>query len=249
MPGFKTHITASTVLGVGYGAAGAVLMTPPEGQIPWASCVLAGGLCSVSGMLPDLDSDSGRPIREITLFGAAVVPMLMMNRFTHMGLSHEEMVLAGAGVYASIRFGFSWMLKKFTVHRGMFHSIPAALIAALLAFLVCACDDLALRYYRAGAVLLGFCSHLLLDEINSFEMKRGRIRIKKSFGTAMKFWGTSGWANLSTYLKLVVLAVMAFGDPILMEKFEQPGDHLHTIQEGGQNLHKSALESIEKLWR
>ena len=38
----------------------------------------------------------------------------------------------------------------------------------------------------ATAVILGFLSHLLLDEMFSVDL-RG-TRIKRSFGTAMKFW-------------------------------------------------------------
>ena len=39
------------------------------------------------------------------------------------------MALVGAAIYATVRFGLAKIVKKLTVHRGMFHSIPAALIA------------------------------------------------------------------------------------------------------------------------
>src|SRR5262245_32810478 len=51
MAGFKTHVTTSSVLGVGYGVAGFYYL----GGEHLPSCVLATGLCGVSGMLPDLD--------------------------------------------------------------------------------------------------------------------------------------------------------------------------------------------------
>src|SRR6266404_1624380 len=41
MAGFKTHITVSTITGVGYGVWGFYCGAPLE------TCVLAGGLCSV----------------------------------------------------------------------------------------------------------------------------------------------------------------------------------------------------------
>ncbi|MCE9552832.1 MAG: metal-dependent hydrolase, partial [Planctomycetes bacterium] len=85
MAGFRTHIAVSTTLGVGYGAAGVFLLPAHAGgELPLATCALAAGLCSVSGMLPDLDSDSGVPIRETMTLAAAVVPMLLMRRFAHM---------------------------------------------------------------------------------------------------------------------------------------------------------------------
>ena len=73
MAGFKTHISVSGMIGIGYGAAGLLLW-----EMQPATCVLAGGLCCVSGMLPDLDSDSGIPLRESLSLGAAVVPMMMI---------------------------------------------------------------------------------------------------------------------------------------------------------------------------
>jgi len=212
MAGFKTHITTSTVAGVGYGAAAHLLF-----EVPPSSCMLAAGLCSVSGMLPDLDSDSGVPIRETMAFAAAVVPMLMLDRFVHMGLNRESIVLAGALVYIIIRFGVSELLKRYTVHRGMWHSVPAALIAFLLAFVICSSELMWPRFFKAGAVLLGYVTHLVLDEIYSIEWGKLGPRTKKSFGTALKFWGKSLWGNVSTYAKLILILALAVGDPLLME--------------------------------
>jgi membrane-bound metal-dependent hydrolase YbcI (DUF457 family) len=234
MADFTTHVTTSSLLGVAYGgAAYAWLDTPPT------TCVLAGALCGVSGMLPDLDSDSGVPLRESIAFSAAVVPMLLIERFRHYGLSTEEMVLAGAAIYAAIRFGFAWLLKKYTVHRGMFHSLPAALIAGLCAFMICASGDLAVRFYKSGAVLAGFLSHLLLDELWAIRFQHGIPRLKKSFGTAMKLWSDSTWANVSTYAKLVVLTLLAVNDPLWQ-------DHLPEDQ---RNLPQVASTLLEHLWK
>lgn len=214
MAGFKTHITTSTFVGVGYAVGGSLLL---GAELP--TVVLAGGLCSVSGMLPDLDSDSGVPVREMTAFGAAVVPMLMMDRFRQMGMDQEMMVFVGGLIYAVVRFGVVEIFKKYTVHRGMWHSIPAAAVAGLLAFLVGSCEEMDLRLYKAGAVVAGFMTHLILDEIWSFEVKQGRFRLKKSFGTALKFWSRNTWANISVYAKLIVLAFLAVGDPVMMEEY------------------------------
>ena len=219
MAGFRAHITASTALGVGY-AAGAHYFfgVPPE------TCVLAGGLCSVSGMLPDLDSDSGVPLRESVAFAAAAVPVMMIRRFERLGMPLETMILTGMGIYLLLRFGLATLLKKYTVHRGMFHSLPAALIAAEVAFLIFDKDDLRLRYYTAGAVLIGFLSHLVLDEIWSISFRRGLPRLKKSFGTAMKIWGDNLWANVSTYAKVILLTYLVVQDPRWMAQFNGIGD-------------------------
>jgi hypothetical protein len=213
MAGFQTHISVSTLTGLGYGVWGYHCGAPLE------TSVLAGGLCSVAGMLPDLDSDSGRPVQEISAFAAAVVPMLMIERFQTFGWSREMMVVAGAAIYAAIRFGVAEVFKRYTVHRGMWHSIPACLACGVLAFLIVAGQDLAPRLYKAGAVSLGFFTHLLLDELWSLRLRSGRLNVKKSFGTALKFFGQNSWANASVYAKLGVLTFLAIGDPMLMHRY------------------------------
>ena len=228
MASFKTHMATSSLLGIGYGAAAYVGY-----DVPLSTCMLAGGLCSVSGMLPDIDSNTGVPIRESMAFAAAVVPMLMIDRFQHMGLNNESIALAGALIYLLIRFGLPEILKRFTVHRGMWHSVPAAAIAGLLAFMICSGEGINLRLFKSGGVLAGYVSHLLLDELFSIEWYRGRLRLKKSFGTALKMWGKSPWANITTYGKLTALVVLAIGDPLFMENhgFHPPSAHHVTHEE------------------
>ena len=179
MADFKTHMSVSTVAGVLYGVAGS------QSGIPLSTCLLAGGLCSVSGMLPDLDSESGRPLREATTLAAAVVPMLMVDRFQRIGLSHESMVLAAAAVYITIRFVMAEVFRRYTVHRGMWHSLPAAAIVGMVSFLVMSSEDISLRMFKTIAVVLGFISHLVLDEIWSVDFRKGKYNFKTSFGSAL----------------------------------------------------------------
>jgi hypothetical protein len=208
MAGFKTHITVSSALGVGY-AIGAV--DPTLYNAPWQSCLLAGGLCGVSGMLPDLDSGPGVPLRESVAFAAAVVPLLLIRRWQRFDLEPETMVLAGALVYLLIRFGLARLLRSLTVHRGMFHSLPALAIVGELTYLICDHENPWIRVFLASAVMTGFASHLILDEIWSIDFRH--LRLKSSFGTAIKFWGDCWWANLATYANVVVLALMITADP------------------------------------
>jgi membrane-bound metal-dependent hydrolase YbcI (DUF457 family) len=215
MADFKTHITTSTVLGGGYAALGAYYGLPIE------AALVAGGLCGVGGMLPDIDSDSGVPVRETMGFAAAVTPMLLVDRFQHLGLNYEQMVLAGGLSYLLVRFGVARMLMRYTVHRGMFHSIPALLIFTGMAFLICGSVNLHLRYFKAGGVFLGVLSHLVLDEIFAVEWIGGRWRFKKSFGTALKLWSASAWGNFSTYWKLVAVAVLILSEPAIMDRYGQ----------------------------
>ena len=215
MAGFKTHITTSTVLGVGYTGAGLYMGVPVE------SSIIAGGLCGIGGMLPDIDSDSGIPFRESMGFAAAIIPILLMSRFQELGLNYEQLVLASGGMYLFVRFGLARLLARYTVHRGMFHSLPAALLFGGVAFLLCKSGSLQIRYFKTGGVLLGVMSHLLLDEIYAVEWHRGRWRFKKSFGTAMKLWGPSLSGNLSVYIKLAIVLLMILGEPMVLEEHGQ----------------------------
>jgi hypothetical protein len=216
MADFKTHITVSTAIGVAYGGVAYTCFQPYFNfEYPATTCLLAGTLCSVSGMLPDLDSDSGVPLRESLTFASACIPMLLLDRFQHQWmLPPEQIAMAGAAVYGAVRFGLGTLLKKYTVHRGMFHSIPAAIIAGEIAFLLCSHGNPYVRGYKAAAVVIGFLSHLILDEIWSVKVTGGRVGLKSSSGTAMKLWGSSMWANISTYAKLALLTVLVLKDPL-----------------------------------
>jgi membrane-bound metal-dependent hydrolase YbcI (DUF457 family) len=207
MAGFQTHLTVSTVTGVAYGVGAYTVF-----NVPPSACILAGGLCSVSGMLPDIDSGPGRPLRESLAFAAAVISTMLADRFRMFHLSADTIVLACAATYLLVRFGLSKLLQLYTVHRGMFHSLPAAIIFGELAFLLSA-GEVSLRWYKAGAVVLGYLSHLVLDELYSVGVKRGRMTLKKSFGSALKVFGRGWMPNLSAYTKLAILTCLVVYEP------------------------------------
>ncbi|QDV27286.1 metal-dependent hydrolase [Aureliella helgolandensis] len=213
MADFKTHMTVSSATGVVYAIAGS------QAGMPLNCCLLSGILCSVSGMLPDLDSDSGRPLREATTLGAAVIPMLMVPRFQKLQLDHCWMVLSAALVYIFIRFFLAEIFRRYTVHRGMWHSLPAAAIVGMIAFLVMSGEDISTRMFQTMAVVLGFMSHLVLDEIWSVSFQKGSYRFKSSFGTAVKLWGKNRWANYATYTKMGVVAFLVYQDEGFMARF------------------------------
>ncbi len=213
MPGFRVHITGSSIVGAGYGLAAWYV-----GDMHPMTCTLGAGLCSVAGMMPDLDSGPGIPLRESVAFAAAVVPMLMIHRFQQAGLPLEAIILAGAAIYLAIRFGMSWLLKKYSYHRGMFHSLPSAALAGLITFQAFGSEEPLRRYFVSSAVVLGFLTHLVLDEIWSVKLGMFGPKFKKSFGTALKFYGPVLWPNLLTYALALILAALAAGDAAWTEK-------------------------------
>ncbi len=202
MPGFQTHITVSTAVGIGYAVWGGT-----QYDLPFSTCALAGGLLAVAGIMPDLDSDTGVPARETIGFAAAIVPMLIFNKLQVYGLTIEQMVLFGAPMYLLIRYGLGTIFKSANVHRGMFHSIPAAVIAGLIGYLVCDSGAHLVHNYKAFAVGLGYLVHLILDEIWSVDVKNARV--KKSFGTALKFFGENPGTTMMTYCLMTLLMMFA----------------------------------------
>jgi len=235
MAGFKTHITVSTLIGVGYGGAAYALY-----DVPLPSCILAGGLCSVSGMLPDIDSGPGVPLRESLAFGAAVVSTMFVDRLQQFNLSMETILLAAATAYLLVRFGAGALLERLTVHRGMFHSIPAAVIFGELAFLL-ASGTVEMRCYKAGAVVLGYMVHLVLDELYSFSLSRGRFRMKKSFGTAVKLFGQGWWPNVSAYAKLALLTAIVMHEPGWVQGYVDA--------HGGQKVQQTTTKMVDHYLR
>jgi hypothetical protein len=206
------HVGTSTALGCGYAG-----MLTAHG-VPANSAVVSGALCGFAGMLPDLDSDIGVPLREVMSFAAATIPVLMVNRFESLGMGFDAMALTSVVLYLVVRFGIGGMIRKFTKHRGMFHSIPAMFICGGLAYLLCGGSQALYSGFKAGGVMVGYLSHLVLDEIYSIEFASGRWRMKKSFGSAMKLWGDNHWANTAAYSKLALVGMTILGEPSVMQK-------------------------------
>jgi hypothetical protein len=167
------------------------------------TCALGAGLCSIAGMMPDLDSGPGIPLRESVAFAAAVVPLMLVNRLHETGIPTEALILLGAAAYLGIRFGVTRLIKKFAIHRGMFHSLPAALIAGQITYLAFGAENQLCRYFMASAVVIGFLTHLVLDEIWSVRLGMFGPKFKKSFGTSAPTSGPisppMGWQGCSAW--------------------------------------------------
>jgi len=171
---------------------------------------LAGGLTAIGGMMPDLDSDSGVPVREMSGLAGAAAPFLILPRLRSLGFTIEQEVVLLALVYAFVRYGVGEMFRRWTVHRGMFHSLPAMFIAGLLAFLLFHDQGLVIRAYIAGGVMAGFLSHLVLDELCAVDLHGLRPRLNQFAGSALKFTSASWPATLLTYVVLFALGWTAW---------------------------------------
>src|ERR1700722_20218483 len=111
MASYKGHLTFSTALGAAYGVAGLFGM-----EYDWGTAWLAGGLTAVGGLLPDLDSQSGVPVREMFGLAAALVPFLMYQRLmTDARLTnHAKVIVVLGAVYLVIRYVLAMVFKRIT---------------------------------------------------------------------------------------------------------------------------------------
>ena len=190
MAAYREHITVSGILGVAYAAAAVFLFGYSVIQ-----ATIVAVITWVAGMLPDLDSESGRPIRELSGLIAAFAPLLLLQHAQDAGVRGDRAMLFAILAYAAVKYGGAFLLGKLTVHRGMFHSIPALLIASEFMFLTYYSDEIRVRLLMAVGVGIGFLSHLVLDEMYSVQWDGMKVRLAKSSGSAMKFFGPEALPN------------------------------------------------------
>ncbi|MFO0863906.1 MAG: metal-dependent hydrolase [Gemmataceae bacterium] len=208
MASFKVHVTTSTILGGLYALAGT-----SGWNLDWGQALMAAGLCSVGGMMPDFDSDSGIPVRHLFGLAGMAAPLFLMPRFLEAGFSIEKALILAAIAYFVVRYALAEFFKRFTVHRGMFHSIPAMLIAGLVVFQLYQHSQLGLRQYMALGTMIGFLSHLVLDELYAVDLNGLVPRLNKAAGSALKLFSPSWKATGFCYAVLFVLGSSAWWTP------------------------------------
>src|SRR5215207_1835810 len=102
MASYQGHLSLSTVLGAAYGGYGALHL-----QLDWGPVFLGAGLTALGGLLPDLDSDSGVPVRELFGLAAAAAPFLLLERLrmSEYNFTSEQVLVLLCGAYLFIRYG------------------------------------------------------------------------------------------------------------------------------------------------
>ena len=207
MASYQGHLAFSSLLGAAYGGVAAW-----QWEMDWGPVFLGAGLTALGGLLPDLDSDSSVPVRELFGLSAAATPFLLVKRVMSYGFSTEQTLVILCGVYLAIRYGARALFGKLTVHRGMFHSIPAMLIAGLMVFLVYHSPSAMVRLYLAGGIMLGFFSHLLLDELCGVDLMGAKLHLKRHAGSPLKLFSPSLSATLMSYGLLACLAYRTYSE-------------------------------------
>lgn len=167
-------------------------------------------ITTLGSFLPDVDSDSGIPFYLVygtmTLAATGVVILYTLQ----ISSTHDWRYMVGIPAIAFVFFWFilGGVLKRWTKHRGIFHSLPALLIASCGTFLLArylGIAEITSAIFAMG-MAVGFGSHLVLDELHAGITLDGiPFNPKQSLGTALKFFSNSGMVNLATYTILAVL--------------------------------------------
>jgi len=150
-------------------------------------------------------------VREMFGLTASVAPLLLLGRvlyYTGLPNTPETVMVLFLAMYLLIKYGLSMFVGVVSVHRGMFHSVPALLIAAEGTYLAYPSNSVRVKLLMASGIAVGFFSHLLLDEFYSVQWSGVRITLKKSAGSAIKFFGPAFGANVVTYMLLTGLTVV-----------------------------------------
>ena len=202
MANFNTHMSVAGIASLA--ATGACLQAD---MITQSQALLLLPLGTIAGVLPDIDSDHSVPARLIfTILSFAVAVALIFSYQGEMNI-YTLLLLAGAGGLF-MRYIILHVFARITVHRGLFHSLPAALLSGLLITLAgihLLHWALNFAWLAAAFVCGGYLLHLLLDEACSVDLMGGTF--KQSFGSALTLFSTSAWVS---YLFLYLAVGLGF---------------------------------------
>lgn len=207
MANFQTHLNVGILV-----SAAATLSLHMAGLVAESEAPALFVLGVIGSLLPDIDSDTSRPVNALfSVLGAALafaMTLPLTDRFRPM-----ELAAIWGGVFLCVRYGFFTIFARFTVHRGVWHSWLGILATALAA------TDLAYWMWEqspegawiAGLMVgIGYLTHLCLDEFSSVDLFN--TKVKRSFGTALKpFSLAHPWSSLA--MTAVILGLLWVAPP------------------------------------
>jgi hypothetical protein len=183
MANFNTHLSIASAASVGAALVAVNVHLIVSADMPWL--IFLGAL---GGLLPDIDASNSRPVKllfnVLALMGVAGVLQVFKD-----GVEPYPLLMIVVGAYLSIRHGLFALFNGLTEHRGVFHSLLAAVFFSLL--MTCISYhllhwDILHAWLNGIFIALGFIVHLLLDELYSVDLSNARM--KNSFGTALKLF-------------------------------------------------------------
>jgi len=183
MANFTTHIAIGTVV------TGALATLTLAADVVAPQNLVAVTLAGVLGsVLPDIDLKDSRPSRAmfagLAIFFSFAV---LFNAATEFSIA--ELWVLWLGTLLLVRYGLHAIFHRISVHRGIWHSILAAVfssVATAIVFRNLLGKPDGVAWLAAAFMFVGYITHLTLDEIYSVDVMD--TRIKSSFGTALKLF-------------------------------------------------------------
>ncbi|MEA3640917.1 MAG: metal-dependent hydrolase [Lamprobacter sp.] len=212
MANFRAHLTGGALISgvAAFASYGEGLSSSAETQALFV-------LGTAASLLPDIDADDSTPVRALFNSVGIMLGFILAFRIDDlvpMEVAVLEQIAVWIAVSLFVAFPLRWGFARLTVHRGVWHTLLMAIVLALAttvaADLWLAVEPL-LAWLAGGFVLLGYLTHLTLDEIASVDLL-GR-RVKRSFGTALKPLSLRAWPWSLLLIGLAVLLIGLTPDP------------------------------------
>lgn len=174
----------------------------------------------IGTMLPDLDSDSSKPLKLSYTFLSFTIPIVLIYYLIHLNLigdiknNFKQISLLYLASFFTIFILFR-IIMKITKHRGLIHSIPMAILVSLILMFTLYYLNYSKNFilFSGLFLFLGYIAHLILDEIYSV------VKLKKSFGTAFKLYSKDNLYGTSIIYSTIIFLIYLF--PYKLIDFEK----------------------------
>ena len=173
-------------------------------QLHIIDSIACGAICTLSNFIPDIDSQQSKPARTIKDIISTCITSYII--YTLPRIDFSVFIVIALSTFFLLQYIFTFILSRITVHRGMFHSIPAIMIWSCIVYNACYSSTELYKIYLTCSAAIGYLLHLIIDELYGLiDISGGVFYPKKSSGTALKFISTSFWGTILCYTILLCL--------------------------------------------
>ena len=156
-------------------------------------------------ILPDLDIKHSKPSKIISLILSFLVTIYTFSFVKEFFASANKLsflvsilfsILLGLFLY----FLIPYLIKNYTIHRGIFHSTPAIFFVFFFTYFLISRYSKNLALHLSIAISSGYFLHLLIDELNGL---KNRKRKKSVF----KIRGENSISTFIIYILILILFI------------------------------------------
>lgn len=203
MASFEQHVNVAVI-------SSGVIVAPMHsaGLLDINQSLIALGLGLIGGILPDLDSDNSKPVQIAFKMLSIFIPLIIVLLIAS-NIAVLYMLILWLMSTLLLHLVLFKMFLSMTTHRGLIHTLPMGILfgelTALFAYGILDADA-KFSLISGFFIFFGFMVHLSLDEL--FSVNALGLRMKKSFGTALKLYDKNNkTGSLILYASIVVLFI------------------------------------------